>query len=245
MVNTILFDLDGTLLPFKWEEFEKEYFNQVVLKLKDILSPEQTIKYLWKSTMEMILNTDFDKTNKEVFMENFIKLSGKEREQLEFLFDDFYKNEYRTLSTIFTPSDYIIESVKILKEKGYKLIVATNPIFPEEALIQRVNWAGLDDKDFILITSFERMHYCKPNIKYYEEILKIIDKKPHECMMIGNDVEEDLIAGELGIKTYLITDYMINKKNVKPNADFIGNYKDFNNFVKKLKVVINDKEAMQ
>lgn len=242
-MNTILFDLDGTLLPFKWEDFEKEYFNKVVLKLKDILSPEQTIKYLWKSTMEMILNTDSDKTNKEVFMENFIKLSGKERDELEFLFDDFYKSEYKSLSTMFTPSDYITESIKILKEKGYKLIVATNPIFPEEALIQRVNWAGLDDKDFVLITSFERMHYCKPNIKYYEEILKIIDKKPHECMMIGNDVEEDIIAGKLGIKTFLVTDYMINKNNIEPDADYIGDYKDLNSFFRNLPRIINDNAA--
>ncbi|SKA86043.1 haloacid dehalogenase superfamily, subfamily IA, variant 1 with third motif having Dx(3-4)D or Dx(3-4)E [Caloramator quimbayensis] len=243
MINTILFDLDGTLLPYKWEDFEKEYFKKVVYKLKDILKPEETIKYLWESTMEMIINTDCQKTNKEVFMDKFTKLSQKDKDNLQNIFDDFYENEYKTLSAIFTPSEYVTDSIKILKEKGYTLVVATNPVFPESALLQRVNWAGLDDKDFILITSFERMHFCKPNIKYYEEILKIIDKNPHECMMIGNDVEEDIVAGKLGIKTFLVTDYMINKNNIKTDADYIGDYKDLNSFIRNLPIINNDNAA--
>ncbi|QCX32392.1 HAD family hydrolase [Caloramator sp. E03] len=244
-MNTILFDLDGTLLPYKWEDFEKEYFKKMVYKLKDLFTPKQTIEYILDATKEMIMNTDCNKTNEEVFMDKFCKISGQEKEKMYKIFKDFYDKEYRTISGIFTPSKYVINSIKTLKEKGYTLVVATNPIFPMEAIIQRVNWAGLDEKDFILITSFEIMHYCKPQIKYYDEILNVIDKKPFECMMVGNDVSEDLIAGKLGIKTYLITDYMINKNNIEPKADYVGTYEDFYNFVQKLPYALNDEAVAQ
>ena len=36
--------------------------------------------------------------------------------------------------------------------------------------------------------------------------------EPEECMMIGNDVVEDLVAAELGIRVFLLTDCLINKK---------------------------------
>lgn len=244
-MNTILFDLDGTLLPFKWEDFEKEYFNKVAKKLNFLFTPNKSIEYILNSTMEMIKNTDSSKTNEEVFMENFCKLSGQEIKKMRDIFNDFYEKEYCDLSIMFKPCELIKKSVEILKNKGYELVVATNPIFPKKALIKRINWAGLDEKDFILITSFENMHYCKPQIKYYEEIINMIDKKPTECMMVGNDVNEDLIAGKIGIKTFLITDYLINKNNIKPKANYIGNYKDFYSFVLTLPYVSNDKAVSE
>jgi FMN phosphatase YigB (HAD superfamily) len=56
--------------------------------------------------------------------------------------------------------------------------------------------------------------------------------------MVGNDVEEDLAAGKLGIKTFLIKNHMINRKNVEPNPDYIGTYEDFHNFVDELPNII-------
>ena len=42
--------------------------------------------------------------------------------------------------------------------------------------------------------------------------------------MVGKDVTEDMIAGELGMKVFLLTDCIINKENkdisVYPNGSF-------------------------
>ena len=53
----------------------------------------------------------------------------------------------------------------------------------------------------------------------------------------GNDVQEDLIAGELGMETYLITDYLIDRKNGDTESTYKGNYQDFYEFVKGLEAI--------
>ncbi|MCX7904106.1 MAG: HAD family hydrolase [Caloramator sp.] len=241
-MNTILFDLDGTLLPIDMEIFEKEYFKRLCFKMKNFLSPEHTIKFVLDATFDMIRNTDSNLTNKQVFIEKFTEYSKIQYDIVENIIDDFYKNEYKTIGEHFKPQEYIIKSIEILKGKGYDLVVATNAIFPKEAIIDRLRWAGLNEKDFIFITSFEVMHFCKPNIKYYEEILSIINKKPQECLMVGNDVEEDLIASKIGVKTFLIKDNILNKKNIEYFADYEGYYEDFYNFVLNLPYAIKEKE---
>ncbi len=121
----------------------------------------------------------------------------------------------------------MLEALEILKEKGYELVIATNPLFPKFAIDQRIQWAELVHEDFSHITYFEDSHYCKPNVEYYSEILETIGKNPQECMMVGNDAEEDLAAGALGITTYLITNHLLNRKSLEYTADHEGTYKDF------------------
>jgi hypothetical protein len=41
--------------------------------------------------------------------------------------------------------------------------MAANPVFPETAIRQRMECAGISDFPFKPITSYERMHAAKPN----------------------------------------------------------------------------------
>ena len=68
--------------------------------------------------------------------------------------------------------------------------------------------AGLDADDFGLITTYEDYSCCKPNIEYFRTVLDELSLDPAECLMVGNDVEEDLVVRDLGVKTYLVTDTM-------------------------------------
>lgn len=61
-----------------------------------------------------------------------------------------------------------------MKAKGYPLVLATNPLFPRMATLERVAWAGLDPADFVLITTFENCRFTKPNPGYFLEILEVI-----------------------------------------------------------------------
>jgi FMN phosphatase YigB (HAD superfamily) len=129
----------------------------------------------------------------------------------------------------------IKDCIRILKEKGYTLAIATNPIFPKSAVYRRIEWAGLDPRDFVYISHFEKNCYCKPDISFYREVLDAIGKRPEQCIMVGNDVQEDMCAGELGIETFLITDYLIDRSN----GDSIicthkGTYETFHKYVQGL-----------
>lgn len=235
MINTILFDLDGTLLSMDTEEFIKKYFKALSVKLKDYFTSEEVFKYFWQSTQFMINDTNSNKTNEEAFFEDFFKHSKGKEEEISAILEDFYKNDFNKIQEVSQVSEEIVNSIKILKNKGYTLVVATNPLFPIAAILNRIEWAGLDQDDFAFITSFEIMHACKPQIHYYQEILKTINKKANECLMVGNDIAEDMVAKEIGIETYLVTDNLIGDINDNDNVDHQGSYKDFYKFVQNIK----------
>lgn len=234
IINTILFDLDGTLLPMDTEEFIKRYFKELVVKLQDHLSPEEVTRNLWGSTNYMMADEDREKTNEQAFFEDFYRDMPHKEEVLTPLLEEFYEKDFNSVKDVSKPDKDMIAAVKLLKGKGYKLVVATNPLFPRVAVINRINWAGLSPDDFDFITSFEHMHFCKPNLNYYKEILYNIEKEPQNCIMVGNDIKEDMVVKEIGIKTYLIEEFLIGDIKEDKNIDYKGNYKDFYDFAESL-----------
>jgi FMN phosphatase YigB (HAD superfamily) len=233
MINTILFDLDGTLLPLDMNHFMEIYFEEMGRKFYDLINPKELIDSIWASTAVMVKNSEL-RTNEEVFMEDFQKRIKGDLETFKKRFDEFYDCDFLKVKSSVHNIAIIKETIDLLKEKNYNLVLATNPLFPQKAIHHRIEWAGLNPSDFSYITSYERNHYCKPQIKFYEEVLKDIDKNPNDCIMVGNDAVEDIIAGTLGVKTYLITNYAIDRKNATVKPDFTGTYDDFYNFVKEL-----------
>ena len=120
------------------------------------------------------------------------------------------------------------------KEKGIRTYLATNPVFPKVATMNRIKWAGLDAEDFELITTYEDNCYCKPNVDYYRTILEQFHLRPEECLMVGNDVEEDLAIRKLGVKTFLVTDTKENKKDLPIESDYQGSMEELFAFVESL-----------
>ncbi len=223
-MKTVLFDLDGTLLPMDQEAFIKAYFGGLATKLVPYgYDPQKLIQAIWTGTEAMIRN-DGQCTNEEAFWKGSAKVLGEGFRKDEPIFDDFYNNEFRFVSTSCGFAPQSAQIIAMLKEKGCRLILATNPIFPAIATHGRIQWAGLRTEDFQLITTYENSHYCKPNPAYYREILGKIGEDPQNCLMIGNDVTEDMIARELGMEVFLLTDCMINKSGkdiaTYPNGDF-------------------------
>ena len=116
------------------------------------------------------------------------------------------------------------EIVRTLKEKGYRVVLATNPIFPAIATENRTRWAGLAPEDFEYCTTYENSCYSKPNPDYYRELLGKLSLRPEEVLMVGNDVAEDMVAATLGMRVFLLTPCLINKDgcdiSVYPHGDF-------------------------
>jgi FMN phosphatase YigB (HAD superfamily) len=237
MIDTFLFDLDGTLLPLSMERFMEIYFRELGIAFKDIMPPKKLFKYIWSATEAMIENVEY-KTNEKVFMDHFSNLINDDINIYKKRFDHFYDHEFLKVKEAVSSMPLIRKSIDLLKEKGYKLVVATNPLFPQKAIYHRIKWADLNPDDFLYITSYENSHYCKPQIKYFEEILEKINKAPHQCIMVGNDVQEDLIASSLGMQTFLITNYMINRKANDINCNYKGTYEDFYQYVRELSPII-------
>ena len=213
MYKNYLFDLDGTLLPLDEENFVKHYFALLGKKLASLgYNPEEMIKKLWLGTKAMILNNG-KKTNEEVFW-NVFHPELKNRENLKRELEKFYQEDFAEVKNSTIPSETSKKIIEELKLRKKRIILATNPIFPFVATKTRISWAGLETDNFEYITTYENSHFAKPSVHYYEEVILKNNLDPDETIMIGNDAVEDMIAMELGLKTFLVTDCLNNKNNV-------------------------------
>ena len=223
-ITTILFDLDGTLLPMDQDVFVKDYFGRIAAKLAPQgYDPKKLIDTIWRGTAAMVKN-DGSKTNEEAFWEYAVTVYGDRIVQDKHFFDEFYEEEFDKIKAVCGYHPAAAEIVHSLKEKGYRVALATNPIFPARATQWRIQWAGLTPEEFELYTTYENSRYCKPNLDYYRDVLTQLKVKPEECLMVGNDVGEDMIVKQLGMQVFLLTDCLINKTdkdiNQYPHGDF-------------------------
>lgn len=224
MITTVLFDLDGTLLPMDQDEFTRYYFKLLAAKLAPRgYEPKALIDGIWAGTAAMVKN-DGQCTNEEAFWNCFAAIFGEQVRADEPVFAAFYANEFSGAKAACGFDARAAEIVRGLKERGYRVALATNPIFPAVATENRIRWAGLAPEDFALYTTYENAHYCKPNPDYYREILDKLGVRPQECLMVGNDAREDLAAREAGIEVFLLTPCLINRDGVDiellPHGDF-------------------------
>lgn len=233
-ITTILFDLDGTLLLMDNQKFAKLYFGGLEKKINKVLNlGENFINIMWASTKKMVKN-DGSMTNEDVFWKSFTELSSFSKKSIEDLFLDYYENEFINVKLATTTVPLVSEIISTLKEKGYRLVIATNPMFPRVCTAQRIAWAGLNIDDSEIVTTYENSHYCKPNIEYYKEILARLNVKEENAMMIGNDVKEDMVAGTIGLETYLVTNNILHHEGVDISQIRQGTLEDLSVFVKTL-----------
>ena len=212
-ITTILFDLDGTLLPMDNDEFTKGYFKLLVKKLAPYgYEPQKLIDGIWSGTAAMVKN-DGTKTNEQAFWEKFSEMFGEKALADKPQFDEFYENEFQNAKTFCGYNPKAAIAVHTIKEMDFRIALATNPIFPSTATESRIRWAGFEPNDFELYTTYENIGYCKPNPEYYREIARRLGVSPEQCLMVGNDVTEDMEAAQkAGMSVFLLTDCLINKE---------------------------------
>ena len=211
MLKAVLFDLDGTLLPMDQDAFVDRYFSLLCKKMAPCgYEPKALIKAVWGGTNAMVTN-DGSCRNEEAFWRFFLGVYGEQARTHIPLFEEFYANEFQQAKALcgFTPKAR--ETVRLVRDLGLRAILATNPLFPAVATRSRIRWAGLEPEDFEFVTTYENSSTCKPNPDYYREILQKRGLKPEDCLMVGNDTGEDMIAQSLGMKVFLLTDCLINR----------------------------------
>lgn len=210
MLKTLLFDLDGTLLSMDQEEFIHYYFGGLCRRMAPHgYDPQALTENIWKATKAMASDAS-ERTNEEVFWDVMESFYGeKVREDLP-IFEDFYRNEFQEIARYCPPKEQALQAIEQLRGK-YQFVLATNPIFPAMATESRMRWAGLHQDDFTLVTTYENSSKAKPSPAYFQEILEKLQLDPSECLMVGNDADEDGAALQAGIPVFLVTDHLINR----------------------------------
>ena len=221
MIDTIMFDLDGTLIQYSQESFIGTYFpelKKVFIKLG--LDPDVSISAVLAGIKAMVLN-DGSVLNTHTFWQTFaesMRISSEMLALVEAACDSFYTSDFGKVRTIVKQNDISKQLVRKMAEKGYTVVLATNPMFPLCAVETRLGWIGLELNDFELVTYYANSSFCKPNPDYFHEVLMKIGKTPEQCFMAGNHPVEDMAAQKLGIEVFLVTDFLENDSGTDISA---------------------------
>ncbi len=222
-IKYLLFDLDGTLLHFDLQEFISGYLSLICEQFADYPWRDQVPDWIMAGT-GLMLHNDGQRLNRDLFLEYFTAKSGLPADEVWLQFMNFYEQKFDSLQKI---SKQDIQAINIMEKTlktGYKLILATQPVFPELAIRKRLAWAGLAHMPFILITDIEKMSACKPSPRYFEQVMDLTGAQPHECLMIGNDPVTDMAAVKKDILTFFVT--VRDNAPIPPAADYSGGISD-------------------
>lgn len=217
MITTVMFDMDGTLIPFDQDEFIKLYFGGLCRKVAPLgYDPDNTVKAVWAGTKAMIKN-DGSKLNSEVFWEVFNAMN-EGLPDARHLCDEFYTNEFRAVESVVQYKVDRKPLIQKLRDKGLKIVLATNPLFPADGMATRLSWVGLTPEDFDLVTHYDNSTYCKPFPGYFREVMGKLGVQPEECIMIGNSVQDDMAAVNAGLRVFLVPEYLENPQGADCSA---------------------------
>ncbi len=235
MKKLIMTDLDCTLLPMDQDAYINKYVNEIAkLFYEHGFDGKMIAKATMKASYAMIQN-DGKKANKEAFEEAFRSLVGEKAQKALDIFPSVYGERYNSIKEVTSVNPYAQEIVNLMREKAEYIVVATQPMFPIEAVEKRLSWTNLSTSQFDDITVYDTSTFSKPSTGYYKEIMDKFSAEPSNTVMIGNDVNEDILPCEkLGVETFLLTDGLINTQGHEIKHLRQGNYSDLIEYLKSI-----------
>lgn len=224
-ITTVLFDLDGTLIRMDQDEFIKQYFISIISRLSALGTNADLMRRALETAVVATLKNDGSITNEQRFWQTFRAVAGDETDRVEDEIKGYYEKDFLDVIQA-TCSAYprTREILNLVKSRGLRSVLATNPLFPTVATYHRIELGGMSPSEFEYITAYENSSFCKPNPAYFTELLSRLKIAPEECVMIGNDTRDDFCAHALGIPVFILTPCLINKGGVDlsqyPHGDF-------------------------
>lgn len=232
---TLLFDLDDTLLDSNMENFIPAYFQALSKHLAPYVSSDVMLPALASGTRRMMSSSDPSRTLREVFDEEFYPKLGVERATLQNAIEDFYDRVFPSLSNLTRPRPEAVELMQWAFASGYRVAIATDPVFPLKATLHRLRFAGLPPEKypFALVSSYETFHFTKTFAAYYAEFLGRLGWPEEPVVMVGNDTERDLVPAQtLGLATFWINGGQAGTSDIEPLG--CGNLSDLRGWLQSI-----------
>ena len=207
-----MIDLDGTLLDIEVAFFGGPMVEAMHGCFAELLTKESFTEGLFKGIEEIMeAPRPSGETNQDGFISSFSQTTQLSPGEVEARFGRFYREVFPTLNGHAHPRYGAGQFVQSAADKGYRLALATNPIFPTMAVMERLKWAQVDPGLFEFVPGLETMGSCKPQVAYFQELMDRLDTDPATCLMIGNDVQQDLAASNAGMDTFLVEGQVVDR----------------------------------
>ena len=231
-IKAVLFDLDATLLPMDQDAFLQGYFGLLTQTMVENGYDAEVFMRALMTGIRSIIGNDGSRTNEQAFWHTFERFYPEGRQPRDAVFAYFYREKFSETRAFCGFDERPRAIVDAVKKKGLLAALATAPAFPLIATETRMGYVGLTPADFSLVTSYENCTYCKPNVAYYLDVAARLGVAPAECLMVGNDVTDDILpATEAGMQVFLLTEYLINKINADITAWPHGGYDDLLTYI--------------
>ncbi len=207
MIKAVLLDLDNTLLHNPDSQFAAAFRKQFERHFLEGCGVTGAADALRRGIKLVIESADGRLTNAELMFSCLADGLGISREAVSRSLESFCEHEYNQLRALSSPlvgADQLIES---LVNANVLIAIATNPIYPETAVLRRLEWAGLSRflGSFAFVTHSENMHFAKPDPAYFAEAVARVGVEPDESLVIGDSLKNDIMpAGAIGINTWQV-----------------------------------------
>lgn len=232
-IEGLLLDMDGTLLEIDLGSFLRRYFAALGPVLAEIVGPSGNARLALDAVMqatEAMCAPHDGMTNQQRFNEEFHALTGMRLDEpvAARAIEAFYRDSFPGLRAGEAPRPGGTEVLKAARESGMRVALATNPIFPRAAIVERLRWAGFEPAEFDLITCYENMSACKPAARYFKDTASQLGVDPTKCLMVGDDPVLDMAAGDVGMKTFYVG------TTHRPASDWHGRLEDLAQLIERL-----------
>lgn len=205
MSLTLLLDLDDTLLDTNLDAFMPAYFQALARHLTNHTAPDVMLRALMAGVNRMNESEDPTHTLEEIFDADFYAKLGGAKHDFIHIIEEFYDNIFPQLGKHTRQRPDAVPFVEWASGRGYRIAIATDPLFPRKATYHRLRWAGFEPEQFELVSTFEHFHFSKTYPAYYAEVLGRLGWPEGPILMVGNDIARDLLpAHRLGLKTFFI-----------------------------------------
>ena len=222
-IKALLLDLDGTLLDIEVSFFLGTMVDSMIDHFQDLIPPDLFRDGLVGGIDEIMADPRSDgETNEEGFYRAFQRITGLKTGVARGVFSSYYEQIFPGFERFGSRIAGAHELIDMASRKGYRLALATNPIFPRVSVIERMRWGNLSPEQFEVVTDMETTRSCKPQKEYFEDLSSALGVPPERCLMVGNDVEQDLAAAHVGMKTYLVEGRVIQRGTGQVLSDWKG-----------------------
>lgn len=225
-LEAIFFDLDGTLIDVDMRRFVPVYLQRLTQRMQALADPDKATRVLHEAVAAMFGNQDAAKTLEKVLLEALEMGLGISAEQYQDCLATFAREDLDQLQTLVSGHPLSQCLVDQARARGWKVVLATNPIFPRRVIDARLAWGRLDGDTFHHVTAYETAHFCKPNPAYFVELLDHLKLSAERCLMVGNDTIHDLAAAQVGMQTCLLTPWRIRRAGSPFRADWQGRHEE-------------------
>lgn len=222
-IEAVWFDLDGTLVDVDMQAFVPAYLQRLAKRMVSCADPRRTAMVM-RTAVQAMLSRERGSRPLEELLYDELERVGIPRDCYRESLAACCGDELAELAPLVRAHPLARTLVESCVQRGWQVLLATNPIFPRTVVDARLAWSGLSDLPFVRVTSYETAQACKPHRQFFDDLLAETGLVAEKCLMVGNDTEHDLAAGRVGMTTALLTPWQIDRPGVGFPADWQGDH---------------------